>query len=119
VGLKFALAWNLLGLSRVDERRGSRVSTALGPFNLIHAEVPVSQEKSSMDALHLIFQISWPGSRCRQAAQSPAGAVVRSVIFHRNPDGAQMRKRLAHLPSTPPQPGFYADLRDTKDLCCF
>jgi hypothetical protein len=68
-----------------------------------------------MDVPHLIFQISWPTS-CGQAAQSPAGGVARSMIFHRNPVGAQMRKCLAHLSSTPQQPGFHADFRDAKVL---
>src|ERR1700722_5602052 len=49
----------------------------------------LSLKEISLDAPHLIFQISWPGTRRRQAAPSPAGGVSRSVNFQKNPVSAQ------------------------------
>src|SRR5277367_1295220 len=40
VGMKFALAWNVLGLLSLANVVIRAVLTAPGPFNLIHAEVP-------------------------------------------------------------------------------
>ena len=40
LGMKFALAWNVLGLLALTNVVIRAVLTALGPFNLIHAEVP-------------------------------------------------------------------------------
>jgi hypothetical protein len=40
VGMKFALAWNVLGLLSLVNVVIRAVLTAPGPFNLIHAEVP-------------------------------------------------------------------------------
>jgi hypothetical protein len=39
-GMKFALAWNVLGLLALTNVVTRAVLTAPGPFNLIHAEVP-------------------------------------------------------------------------------
>jgi uncharacterized membrane protein len=40
LGVKFALAWNVLGLLALTNVVIRAVLTAPGPFNLIHAEVP-------------------------------------------------------------------------------
>lgn len=40
LGMRFALAWNVLGLFAVTNVVIRAVLTAPGPFNLIHAEVP-------------------------------------------------------------------------------
>jgi len=77
LGMKFALAWNVLGLLALTNVVIRAVLTAPGPFNLIHAEVP-NLMMGAFPFMFIHFSCRWGWCcTCLQYGRSGAGYAPR------------------------------------------